>query len=43
MLEESKDKRLEKSEDEQQDASVDDALVRGGAFSDQEKQNLGVG
>ena len=34
---------LENSEDERQDALVDDAPVRGGAFSDQEKQNLGVG
>ena len=51
MLEESKDERLnqhederqEESEDEGQDALVDDAPVRGGAFSDREKQNQGVG
>ena len=34
---------LEESKDERQDALVDDAPVRGGAFSDREKQNLGVG
>ena len=34
---------LEEFEDEQQDALVDDALVRGGAFGDREKQNKGVG
>ena len=34
---------LEESEDERQDALVDDAPVRGGAFSDREKQNQGVG
>ena len=43
MLEESKDKRQEESEDEREDALVDDAPVRGGAFGDREKQNLGVG
>ena len=43
VLEESEDERQEESEDERQDALVDDALVRGGAFSDREKQNLGVG
>ena len=34
---------LEESEDERQDALVNDAPVRGGAFGDREKQNLGVG
>ena len=34
---------LEESEDERQDVLVDDAPVKGGAFGDQEKQNLGVG
>ena len=34
---------LEEFEYERQDALVDDAPVRGGAFSDREKQNLGVG
>ncbi|XP_022927115.1 uncharacterized protein LOC111434054 [Cucurbita moschata] len=33
---------LEESKDERQDALVDDAPVRGGAFSDREKQNLGT-
>ena len=43
MLEESEDERLKESEDEQQDALVDDAPVRGGAFGDGEKQNQRVG
>ena len=43
QLEESKDERQESFEDERQDALVDDAPVRGGAFDDREKQNLGVG
>ena len=34
---------LEESEDERQDALLDDAPVRGGAFGDREKQNLEVG
>ena len=43
MLEETEDEQLEESEDERQDVLVDDAPVRGGAFGDREKQNLGVG
>ena len=34
---------LEESEDERQDALVDDVPVKGGAFDDRERQNLGVG
>ena len=34
---------LEESEDERQDALVYDAPVRGRAFGDREKINLGVG
>ena len=43
MLEESEDERLKESEDKQQDTLVDDAPIRGGAFGDRVKQNLGVG
>ena len=42
MLEEYEDEWQEESADEQ-DALVDDAPVRGGAFGDREKQNQGVG
>ena len=43
MLEESEDERQEESEDKRQDALVDDAPVKGGAFDDRERENLGVG
>ena len=42
MLKESEEERLEESEDEQQDALVDDAPIRG-AFGDREKQYQRVG